>query len=117
MRCAVAPATLALILLISCGYGLNAAGIFDRDEGLYSTAARQMLESGDWAVPRIGPDVRYAKPPMLYWLQAPCIWLLGPTPLAARLPSALAASLPQAGFVSHCTCLLTTVQPIVPSTI
>lgn len=84
---------LAAVLWIGCFYGLNAVGIFDRDEGLYSTASRQMLESGDWVVPRIGPDVRFAKPPLIYWVQAPSIALFGATPFAVRLPSALAAAL------------------------
>jgi 4-amino-4-deoxy-L-arabinose transferase-like glycosyltransferase len=82
-----------IVLWIGCFHGLNAAGIFDRDEGLYSTASRQMLESGDWVVPRIGPDVRFAKPPLIYWLQVPGIALFGATPFAVRLPSALAAAL------------------------
>lgn len=81
------------IVLFSCFYGLGTAGIFDRDEGLYSTASRQMLESGDWVVPRVGAETRYAKPPLIYWLQAPCIALLGATPFAVRLPSALATLL------------------------
>ncbi|MBV9470745.1 MAG: hypothetical protein JOZ57_16015, partial [Abitibacteriaceae bacterium] len=51
------PVLVGIVLLTSCFYGLNAAGIFDRDEGLYTTAARQMVEYGDWMVPRIGPDV------------------------------------------------------------
>jgi 4-amino-4-deoxy-L-arabinose transferase-like glycosyltransferase len=84
---------LAIVLWLGCFHGLNAAGIFDRDEGLYATASRQMLESGDWIVPRTGPEVRFAKPPLIYWFQAPAIYLLGPTPVAARLPSALAAAL------------------------
>ncbi|HEX8234438.1 MAG TPA: glycosyltransferase family 39 protein [Abditibacteriaceae bacterium] len=82
-----------IVLWIGCFHGLNAVGILDRDEGLYSTASRQMLESGDWVVPRIGPDVRFAKPPLIYWLQAPSIALFGATPFAVRLPSALAAAL------------------------
>lgn len=69
--------------------GLGTIGIFDLDEGLYSTASRQMLESGNWVVPYIGPDVRFAKPPLIYWLQAPSIWLFGPTPFAVRFPVAV----------------------------
>ncbi|MDQ3815452.1 MAG: glycosyltransferase family 39 protein, partial [Armatimonadota bacterium] len=87
------PLLLGIVLWFGCFYGLGAAGIFDRDEGLYATAARQMVESGDWIVPRIGPEVRFAKPPLIYWLQAPSILLFGPTPFAMRLPSGLAAAL------------------------
>jgi len=81
------------LLIFACFWGLNATGLTDRDEGLYGTASRQMIESGDWIVPRIGPDVRFAKPPLFYWVQAPSILVFGPTPFAARFPSALAAIL------------------------
>jgi Dolichyl-phosphate-mannose-protein mannosyltransferase len=84
---------LAGVLWLSCFYGLSAAGVIDMDEGLYATAARQMVDSGDWLIPRVGPQVFYDKPPLFYWCQAVFIRLLGPTPLAVRLPSAVAAML------------------------
>jgi hypothetical protein len=85
--------SLGFLVWLACFSGLNAAGIFDRDEGLYATAARQMLESGNWIVPHIGDAAFLDKPPLIYWLQASCIWLLGPTPLAARLPSSISIAL------------------------
>jgi 4-amino-4-deoxy-L-arabinose transferase-like glycosyltransferase len=41
----------------------------------------------------VGTGVFFDKPPLTYWLQALCMKTLGFTPLAARLPSALAATL------------------------
>ncbi len=42
----------------------------DRDESRFAQASRQMLESGDWVVPRIQGRERLNKPPMIYWTQA-----------------------------------------------
>lgn len=88
------PVALPIVAVgIGCFFGLGAAGLFDLDEGLYATAARQMVESGDWLVPRVGTGVFFDKPPLTYWLQALSMEIFGFTPLAARLPSALAAAL------------------------
>ena len=77
-------------LYFGCFFGLGNAGLFDLDEGYYGTVARQMVESGNWIVPRVGMDVFYDKPPLFYWAEAIWMGLLGITPTAARLPSALA---------------------------
>jgi 4-amino-4-deoxy-L-arabinose transferase-like glycosyltransferase len=91
-RAAHQPWALRLVLLMAGGLylvGNNAVGLWDRDEPRYAQTSRQMLESGDWVVPRFLGQVRTAKPIMIYWLQATCMGFLGPTEFAARLPSAL----------------------------
>ncbi|MEJ5251190.1 MAG: glycosyltransferase family 39 protein [Chthonomonadetes bacterium] len=88
------PVALPLVAIgMGCFFGIGAAGLFDLDEGLYATAARQMVESGDWLVPRVGTDAFFDKPPLTYWAQALSMKVFGFTPLAARLPSALAGAL------------------------
>ncbi len=80
-------------LLVGSLAGLNVIGLFDLDEGFYASVARTMVETGDWLTPRIGDAVFFDKPPLLYWLQAMCMQLLGFTPTAARLPAALSIAL------------------------
>lgn len=88
----VVPVT--LILLFVCFFGLGRMALIDQvDEGLYASTSRRMIDSGDWVTPRFGQDVFLDKPPLSLWCQALFISVLGPTPLAARLPSAIGAFL------------------------
>src|SRR6185503_9338903 len=85
---------MVLLLALVCFVGLNRFALIDLvDEGIYASIARQMLDSGDWITPRYGETIFFYKPPLTYWLQALFIYFLGATPLAARLPSAIAAFL------------------------
>ena len=85
---------LGLILWFVCFNGLSRVALIDLvDEGIYATIARQMVDSGDWVTPRLGQEIFFYKPPLTYWCQAVLIRTLGPTTLAARLPSAIAAFL------------------------
>ena len=52
------------------------------DEALYADVSRHVIERGDLLVNGAHSD----KPPVLYWVQAPCLGLLGSTETAARLP-------------------------------
>lgn len=68
--------------------------LFDRDEPRYAQCSRQMLQSGDWVVPRIYDGLRTQKPPLIYWCQAAAMTLFGSEgnagAFAARVPSVLA---------------------------
>ncbi len=44
--------------------------VVDRDEARFAQASRQMMESGDYVVPRIQGHPRLNKPPLIYWLQS-----------------------------------------------
>ncbi len=55
----------------------------------YAALARTMVDSGDWVEPRILGRPYFRKPPLMLWLTAASISLLGPTSVAAALPSAL----------------------------
>src|SRR3954468_21821603 len=70
--------------------GAQSVSLWDRDEAWYAQTSKQMVESGDWVVPRFLDSPRYAKPVFIYWCQAASMKLFGPSELAARLPSALA---------------------------
>jgi 4-amino-4-deoxy-L-arabinose transferase-like glycosyltransferase len=69
--------------------GDQRVGLWDRDEPWYAECSREMLRSGDWVVPRFLGGWRVEKPPLIYWLQASAMWVIGETPLAARLPSSI----------------------------
>lgn len=73
--------------------GNGSVALWDRDEPRYAQTSRQMLESGDWVVPRLLDQVRTAKPVFIYWCQAATMAALGGTVFAARLPSAIAMML------------------------
>src|SRR4030042_5021562 len=56
----------------------------------YAEVAKEMIQSGDWVVPRFNGEIFLHKPPLLFWLIALPSKIYGSvTPLLARLPSAL----------------------------
>lgn len=77
----------ALLLLPSLGL----YPLFDVDEGAFSEATREILQSGDWLSTTLNGAPRYDKPILTYWLQALSVKALGLNEFALRLPSALAA--------------------------
>jgi 4-amino-4-deoxy-L-arabinose transferase-like glycosyltransferase len=68
------------------------------DEGRYGEVGRWMAVSGDWLVPRLNGLPFFHKPPLLYWLEAASVTLLGATPWALRLVPALHAGLMLVGL-------------------
>ncbi len=67
--------------------------LFDLDEGAFSEATREMLESGNYLTTYLNGELRFDKPIFIYWFQALSVKLFGLNEFALRLPSALAASL------------------------
>jgi 4-amino-4-deoxy-L-arabinose transferase-like glycosyltransferase len=63
------------------------------DEGRYAEIGRWMLVSGDWLTPRLNGIPFFHKPPLLYWLEAVSIGILGAHAWAARFVPALHAGL------------------------
>jgi 4-amino-4-deoxy-L-arabinose transferase-like glycosyltransferase len=61
-----------LVILCLAVYlpGFFALPAVDRDEARFAQASRQMLESGDYTVPRVQDRPRLNKPPLIYWLQS-----------------------------------------------
>ena len=96
------PSPRSLVLVIALAATLYLVGnarvaLWDRDEPRYAQTSRQMLQGGDWVVPRFLDKVRTAKPVFIYWCQASAMSVLGADGdtgvFAARLPSAVAMTL------------------------
>lgn len=81
------------LLFVFCGFLLNLGGapLFDLDEGAFSEASREILESGTWSATYLNGEPRYDKPIFTYWLQASSIALFGINEISLRLHSVLAA--------------------------
>jgi 4-amino-4-deoxy-L-arabinose transferase-like glycosyltransferase len=82
----VAVVALGLFLI-----GLGRAPFLDPPEGFHAAVAQAVRAGGDAITLRINGVRYFDKPPLLYWLIAGSFEVTGATPLAARLPSALAA--------------------------
>ncbi|HLK59924.1 MAG TPA: glycosyltransferase family 39 protein [Chthonomonadaceae bacterium] len=94
---------LAALCLFLFFFRLGSIHLFDLDEALYVTCARQMLVTGDIITPRLNarPPARpneqtspfFEKPILVYWCAALSMRLFGVSETAARLPAALATLL------------------------
>ncbi len=67
--------------------GASVAGLFERDEAAYAQMGREMLESGEWLVPRYLGQPWLGKPPLLIWLTATSFRLFGVGEWQARVVS------------------------------
>lgn len=89
----------ALLLLCLALYlpGFSTLAVTDRDEGRYSQASTQMLETGDLIDIRLQEEPRYKKPIGIYWLQAASTAVFGDMQdrhiWTYRIPSLLGAIL------------------------
>ena len=63
------------------------------DETRYAEIPREMVETGDWVVPRLNGLRYFEKPVLGYWLTAVSIRCFGENRFSLRLPSALATGL------------------------
>ena len=81
----------ALLGLLAWNVGTPVLHVWD--EARLAVNAAEMLRSGDWLVTRYAgqPDLWNTKPPLLIWLQAGSLRVLGYSMWAFRLPSVLAA--------------------------
>src|SRR3954469_18250595 len=79
---------LAVVVLFTL---LGSRGLNEPGDGRYAEIGREMAATGDWLVPHLNGFEHFQKPPLLYWLTATSIRLLGANEWAARLPSAVAA--------------------------
>ncbi|HXX49056.1 MAG TPA: phospholipid carrier-dependent glycosyltransferase [Myxococcota bacterium] len=67
---------------------LTVMPLVDTDDSRYAEVGRQMVALGDWVTPHFSRETAFwGKPPLHFWATAAAISALGPTALAARLPS------------------------------
>ncbi|MFS8780807.1 ArnT family glycosyltransferase [Synechococcus sp. W55.1] len=85
-------------------WGQGIPYLFDWDELIYASLARQMLASGDPLSLAINGEPFFEKPPLFFWLQALSMAVLGMNEWAARLPNAWVGGITVAllvGWGSH----------------
>ncbi len=85
-----AAATALWLLFV---YNLSALPLTDPDEGRYAVISREMLQTGDWLLPRLFGLPYLEKPPLLYWLTAASFEMFGTNEFAARLAPSIAAAI------------------------
>jgi 4-amino-4-deoxy-L-arabinose transferase-like glycosyltransferase len=66
--------------------------LIDPDEGRNAEVAREMAQSGDFVIPHLAGVPYLDKPPALFAAAAFGVRLMGPVPLAVRLPAILAST-------------------------
>ncbi len=84
----------AALALVLAAYVLPLAlpvPLMEDDEGLHAAIAIEMVERGDWVVPRLLTEPFLDKPILYFWMQAASISLLGPSEFSVRLPGTLMA--------------------------
>lgn len=74
-------------------YGLGAFGLIGADEPRYAQVAREMLQRHDWITPVLNGNPWLEKPPLYYWQAMLVYSVLGVSDVAARVPSAIDATL------------------------
>ena len=89
---ALALRILAVLLFAAFWFGnLEFRDLADPDEGRYAEIPREMLESGDFVVPRLHDRVYREKPPVFFWASAALDALGVPLTVSPRLVSVLSA--------------------------
>ena len=83
-------AAVGLVLAYALAFQ-GSRGIWEPDEGRYTDIATQILRSGDFVTPAFNDEVpHFAKPPLVYWVIAGSVSVVGWNEWGARLPNALA---------------------------
>ncbi len=99
-----APARAALVGALAAALttlpGLGGGTLWDNSETAYGEVAREILLTHDWVVMHLNGVPYFVQPPLYFWLGAAFSFLFGATPLAMRLPSAL-ATIALGGFTGY----------------
>lgn len=70
--------------------GLGIGTLWDNSETAYGEVAREILLTHDWVVMHLNGAPWFVQPPLYFWVAALFAIILGVTPLALRLPAAIA---------------------------
>ena len=68
---------------------LGVPALFDMDEALYATCAREMFQGHDWVVPMFNGELFPEKPPLMFWTMIGGFELFGVNEWGARFFSAV----------------------------
>ncbi len=78
-------------LIVYCFAFQGARGLYERDEGRYTTVANEMIVLNDYVHPHVSREYsHWTKPPLTYWAIAGSLRIFGHNEFAARFPGALA---------------------------
>jgi 4-amino-4-deoxy-L-arabinose transferase len=91
MRAGPAAAAVFVVTLAAFAVGLGHQNLWSKDEARPGLVVKEMLATGEWAVPHLGGRVYADKPPLYHWIVA-AISPGGVTLVTLRLPSAVAAA-------------------------
>jgi 4-amino-4-deoxy-L-arabinose transferase-like glycosyltransferase len=83
---------LALFAAVLWFATLSLRPLFNTDEGRYAEIPREMLASGEWAIPHLNGLLYFEKPPLQYWATAVSLSLFGRNEFGARFYLALCAA-------------------------
>jgi 4-amino-4-deoxy-L-arabinose transferase-like glycosyltransferase len=89
----LAAILVGLICVFAFFVGLGSYPLLDPGDGYFAEASREMLRSGEVIVPYLNGQIYFSKPIMIYWLIMSSYSAFGINEFAARLPSAILASL------------------------
>jgi 4-amino-4-deoxy-L-arabinose transferase-like glycosyltransferase len=82
---------LVLVFIGLMFFELPGSWLIEPDEARYAEVPREMLASHDYVTPNLNGAHYFEKPPLLYWVNAASMRVLGLNAYAARLPTRLAA--------------------------
>jgi 4-amino-4-deoxy-L-arabinose transferase-like glycosyltransferase len=86
-------AVIGVAVVLYLGPLLLNAPLTDPDEGLHAAISQEMVERGDFIVPRFVGRAFFDKPILFFWAQAASMRVFGMSTAAARLPGMLFALL------------------------
>jgi 4-amino-4-deoxy-L-arabinose transferase-like glycosyltransferase len=74
---------IAIVLILAFAFQ-GSRGLWEPDEGRYVRCAYEMIQSGDWLIPRLNGTPHFTKPPLTYWIIASGLTLFGMNEWGAR---------------------------------